>query len=90
MSLLGFDKPERICIVNDNGSIVRLNDRNRTELRFYASDRARARVILGRLNKEHATGIIVGGPFRLIPLIEQSTRSDYHRRNLDAALEAND
>ena len=64
-----FDKPERICIVNNNGTIVRLNNSLRTELRFDASYRAKARKLLDRLNASHAKGAIKGGPFRLIPLI---------------------
>lgn len=90
MSLLGFEKPERLCIVDRNGTIVRLNDRNRTELRFDACDRARARRVLDRLNFQYGAGIASRGPYQLIPLIEQVTRSDYHIRNLTAALEAND
>lgn len=73
MSLLEFVRPERICIVDSNGTIVRLNDQNRTELRFDASERLRARRMLNSMNKGHADCRVVNGrgPFRLLPLIEQ-------------------
>lgn len=64
--ILQFEKPDRICIVDSNGTIVRLNDRNRTELRFDACERVIARSILDRLNHDRSTQ---GGPFRLIPLV---------------------
>lgn len=65
--MLAFEKPERICIVDRNGTIVRLNDSKRTELRFDASERVRARRILNRLNTYQPKSDI--GPFRLLPLI---------------------
>lgn len=65
--ILKFDKPERICITDQGGSIVRLNDKNRTELCFYACDRPRARRILDKLNDGPFRGAT--GPYRLVPLI---------------------
>jgi hypothetical protein len=65
--ILEFAKPDRICIVDRNGTIVRLNDSNRTELRFDASERVRARRILNRLNTYQPKSEI--GPFRLLPLV---------------------
>lgn len=62
--ILQFEKPEHICIVNGAGDIVRLNDQQRTWLKFDASDRAKARRICAQLNSDGARG-----PYRLIPLI---------------------
>ena len=71
---LEFERPERLCIVDNNGSIVRLNDRQRTELRFDASQRQRARRILDELNAYHAQCLTVGGrgPYRMLPLIGEN------------------
>lgn len=59
------EKPERICIVDQGGVIVQLRDRNRTWMKFDASERPRAEKLLRAL--------MAGGreSLRIIPLIEQ-------------------
>lgn len=69
MSILGFERPERLCIVDKNGTIVRLNDKDRTELRFDASERLRARRIMKDLNN-YPDSLL--GPYRLLPLIGET------------------
>ncbi len=68
MSVLGFDKPDRICIVDRNGSIVRLNDRNRTWCRFDACERKWARKILDALNLYPVTPTGLA-PYRMLTLL---------------------
>lgn len=54
---------ERLCIVNDCGTIMSYQGK---ELRFDASERERAEMILFLLSRNAE-----GGPFRLLPLLEQ-------------------
>jgi hypothetical protein len=58
---------ERICIVDRNGCIVRLNDKRRTVCRFMAHERPRAERICESLNTYRPQSL--GAPFRIIDLI---------------------
>jgi hypothetical protein len=67
--ILPFEKPDRICIVDRDGKIVKLNDRDKTVLRFDASERKRARRILANLNGGWRQALTGPGPYRMLPLL---------------------
>lgn len=61
--MISQEKTDRICIVDNGGRIGTYQGK---ELRFDASDRERAEMILFFVNRN-----CDGGPFRLLPLLEQ-------------------